>query len=179
MSPIHKLCSVHANLPKSLANEIIGWGMRNIPDAEVHEEPGRGREDEIHVTAFYGIIGDGLGPVRVVSRSYAPFTAELGPITLFSNPDYDVVKIEVASPDLHEIHSAIEHKVASITSTSSPRRYHPHVTIAYVKKGTGWPYEGDTAFEGRLFEVKTLLYSDRAGVKSAIPLTPAGGIARR
>lgn len=164
----YKLSSVQINLPKSLADKIVEWGHEHVPDSDVYEEPGCGREDEIHVTVFYGIKGEGAATVRSVCRDFKPFSVELGRISLFTtNPDFDVLKIEAISHDLHDMNKAIRRKVNYVETFPE---YNPHVTIAYLKKGRGWKHEGVDAFDGTLFNARTILFSDRSGHKSVIPL---------
>jgi 2'-5' RNA ligase len=167
LDTVHKLSSVQINLPKPLANQIIEWGHDHIQDSEIYEEePGKGREDEIHVTVLYGIKGDCPSTVKSILRDVGPFTVELETISLFTNPEFDVVKIEVQSHDLVELNKLIRRKIDYVEKFP----YRPHVTIAYVKKGKGWKHDGVDAFEGQLFNAKTVLFSNRAGDKTAIHL---------
>lgn len=164
----YKLSSVQVNLPKHLAKEIIEWGHEHVPDKDVYEHPGCGREDEIHVTVFYGIKGDCASTVRSVCNDFKPFTVELGQVSLFATkPEFDVLKIEAISHDLHQMHQAIQKKVSYVETFPE---YKPHITIAYLKKGRGWKHEGVDVFEERLFNARTVLFSNRSGIKSVIPL---------
>jgi 2'-5' RNA ligase len=58
-------------------------------------------------------------------------------ITHFETPDYDVVKFDVKSKDLVKLNKLL---TDSFEFTTDYPDYHPHMTIAYVKKGTGKKY---------------------------------------
>lgn len=50
--------SVQLNLPVALANEIISWGYKTIPERSIFSDPDKpsfGREDNAHITVLYGI----------------------------------------------------------------------------------------------------------------------------
>jgi 2'-5' RNA ligase len=166
LQTIHSLSSVQINLPKSLANKIIEWGHDHIPDSDLYEEPGKGREDEMHVTVLYGIKGDCASTVKSILKNQESFTIELGSVSLFTNPEFDVVKIEAYSHDLVEMNKLLRRKIDYVEKFP----YRPHVTIAYLHKGKGWKHEGADAFEGKLFQADTVLFSSRTGAKSDIPL---------
>jgi hypothetical protein len=71
-----------------------------------------------------------------------PIRIKLGATTLFENDDkpYDVVKIDVESADLAHLNSWVANK---LECTDKYPEYHPHITLAYVKKGLGKKYTGD------------------------------------
>src|SRR4051812_41275845 len=107
----YKLSSVQINLPRTLANEIIEWGHVHLADADIYEQPGYGREDEIHVTVLYGIEGEGVSLVRATCQDFKPFPVTLGAVGLFVNRYFDVLKIEAISTHLHAMNLSIRQKV--------------------------------------------------------------------
>lgn len=166
----YSFSSVQVNLPKSLADEIIAWGKRTIPDNEIFKDPtdpGFGREDEMHVTVLYGLHSDSSEETRRIVSKQQPFTVELGNVGIFSNDKFDVIKVNVQSPELHKLNKRLTDQV---TYTNKFKEYRPHVTIAYVKKGKGWKYNGIDDFDGKLFEADHVYFSSRSGKKTKISL---------
>lgn len=58
-------------------------------------------------------------------------------ISLFENEKFDVLKFDVESEDLIEMNRVVS---ASFACNDSCSIYHPHATIAYLKKGKGEKY---------------------------------------
>jgi 2'-5' RNA ligase len=163
--------SVQINLPDHLANKIVEWGKK-IPDNDIFRDPNNpsfGREDEIHVTVLYGIHSKSPRETKSILHNVHPFTVELKNVSLFSDKEkpFDVVKIGVESPDLHKLNTKLKNE---LDYTSNYNEYIPHVTIAYVKKGKGWKFNGDKSFDGKLFMAEEILFSPRNGSKTKIAL---------
>jgi hypothetical protein len=158
------------NLPEDLSKAIIKWGKDNISEEDLYIEDGeaKGREDDIHVTVFYGIKDDNPAEVAELFSKLKPFDIRLGLINLFKDKkEYDVLKIEVESGDLEKLHYDIEKGVD--TENTYPT-YNPHVTVGYVKKGTADKFVGDESFKGKTFKVKDIAFSDGKGVDLELPL---------
>jgi len=100
-----------------------------------HEEDndGFGREDEPHVTILYGIHADVPDEEveKLIEQIKEP-KIELKKVSAFKNDKFEVLKFDVESEDLQELNK----KFKSLPHTSTFPEYHPHVTIAYMKKGT-------------------------------------------
>lgn len=161
--------------PKDAAS--IQKFAKSIPETDLyHGEQGTdsygtsgyGIEDESHVTALYGITHDDAKAIRERVKGNGPVKFTLGKITKFSNPDapYDVLKIDVAGKDLHAINATLKKEPYQ----SDYPDYHPHITIAYVKKGMADKYVGDDRFEGQEITAPVLTFSDRNRVKTKISL---------
>lgn len=167
----YEFSSVQIMLPDGLAKRIINWGEQNIPDEDIFRDPNNasfGREDEIHITVLYGLHSRSAAETREIISKVKPFTIELGKISLFSDGDkFDVVKIGVKSPELHDLNAQFRSKV---DFTNKYDRYMPHVTIAYVKKGRGWKHSGNPTFDGELFEADHVVFSPKNGTKTRILL---------
>lgn len=159
--------STQVDLPQELSERIISWG-KNLPEDEIYtEEDGdHGREDEIHTTVLYGLIDESPDGVASVLEGVKPFKVSLGKITAFlTNDKYDVLKIDVDSPEMVKLHYALEDKLPNENTFPI---YKPHVTIAYLKKGEAEKYIGRTDFKGEKFKAREILFSSKNGDK--IPL---------
>lgn len=136
------------NLPVPMADFIIDWGRANVPDSAVYTDPHDdtlGREHEMHVTVLFGLTEpNGNRALHKLSEKYAPFPIMVGAVSLFkTNPKYDVIKLNVESPWLRKLHDDLKQ---SVPNEDKWPEYSPHVTIAYVKKGSCDKMEGTDLF---------------------------------
>ncbi len=139
----YDLATTDIRLEDHLADFIIDWGRLQIPDDAISED---GREDYIHVTVKYGLVAREMPPaLQEITKGTKPFPIFLGSISLFTtSPDFDVVKIDVESPELRRLNKRIS---AAFQCKDTHPDYHPHVTVAYVKKGTCDHLDGVDPFE--------------------------------
>lgn len=166
--------STQVNIPEQEAKPILDF-VKSIPASELYEgdKPGEyGRETEPHVTALYGLtgLGDDVRLVKGVAKKHSPIDLTLGKMSVFSNPDshYDVLKLDVESPGLHAMNASLK----NLPYKSDFPNYHPHLTLAYLKKGQAQKYVGDTRFEGEKITIPELTHSSAERVKTKIALTP-------
>jgi len=159
----YKFSSTQVNLPKEIADQIIAFGKR-IPDTDLADD---GRETEPHITVKYGLHGSDPKFVQDALAGERPATVKFGKVSLFENDEFDVVKIDVDSPDLHQLNKKV---AESQPVTDTFPTYQPHATIAYVKKGKGAKYVGDTFLEGKTATLDSVTFSGRDGDKVEIPL---------
>ncbi len=159
--------SVQVDLPQYLAKRIIAWNKKHISEKELYKEGDHfGRENEIHVTVLYGLHTACADDIKeIVKGNKIHFT--LGKISIFEHDaKYDVVKIDVAGQSLHQLNK----KLKKLKYTSSFPTYHPHVTLAYVKKGQGKKYSGINDFAGITIKSDDVIFSSKNGIKTKIKL---------
>jgi len=96
-----------------------------------------GLEDEPHCTLLYG-LHDGVSNenIKSVLDKYTYTTLKAHNISLFENPDYDVLKFDVQGDNLHETNSDLQ----QYPYTSNFPDYHPHMTVGYLNSGSGKRY---------------------------------------
>lgn len=98
-----------------------------------------GLEKEPHITVLYGfhdeINGDMIKEILEGKINF-PIKVEITGISIFENPEYDVVKFDVVSDDMVNLNKI----VSELPNTNEFGDYKPHMTISYVKKGTGFKY---------------------------------------
>jgi 2'-5' RNA ligase len=96
-----------------------------------------GLEDEPHCTLLFG-LHEGVTTEDVKSvldkHEYSPCIIHKA--SLFQNPDYDVLKFDVKGEKLHQTNKELQ----QYPFTSNFPDYHPHMTIGYLKPGTGEQY---------------------------------------
>lgn len=114
-------------------------------------------EDTPHVTVRYGLQDMTPQKVRQLLSRYPRVWIKLGRLSIFENDDVDVLKIDVQSEELHKVNRALGLHAAENTH----RQYIPHVTIAFLKKGTGRKYLHGLPqfFYGMELLFKTMTYS--------------------
>lgn len=156
--------SLQLQIPEEDAVEIYKWGLRNIPDSILAAD---GREDDIHVTIKYGIHNHDFTEGRNFFIGQKPIEIGLGEISLFENDEHDVVKIDIDSLDLMKLNKLISENM-EITDTH--KIYKPHLTLAYVLKGYGSPYNGRKDFLNKQIVSDTVCFSGKDNNKTYFKL---------
>lgn len=111
----------------------------NIDSNDLYEEEGDrtfGLEDEPHCTLLYG-LDRSVTPEQVkdILDQYTFGPCKVHNASLFEK-EYDVLKFDVKGDSLHECNKSL----CSLPHNSQYPDYHPHMTIAYLKKGSGKKY---------------------------------------
>lgn len=116
---------------------ITATGQRIIPPRSLYTDPDDstyGYDTEPHVTIKYGFDPDiGRSNVARILKGVVPFFIKLKALNRFQNENYDVVKFEVEN---HSILTELRNRCDGYPNTDSYSDYKPHMTLAYVKKGT-------------------------------------------
>lgn len=171
--------STQLNLPKEESKDILSF-VNEIPEGDLFKNPKEnytaqqtGREDQPHVTVLYGIDPKvDVQKIKDVVKGTGPIEITLGKTSTFTtNKDYDVLKVDVKSDELNSVNKIIDEKVGAPGSTF--KDYKPHITLAYLKKGSGEKYINSTEFEGKKITLKSLAFSTTKGEMVEIPLTPS------
>lgn len=113
-------------------------------------------EDEPHVTVRYGFENVGADRLRWVIDQHRGIVLTLGSLSLFRNEKADVLKVDVYSQRLHDLHAHL----GIIPNKSTFPTYIPHLTVAYLKPGTGDKYLDMRGLEGQEVRVQSVTYSD-------------------
>ncbi len=145
--------SVRTNLCEPLSGEILGWSHDFVPEEILYSVDGR--EDEPHLTVMNGVKNASPRKLKWLTRSFFPFRCVLGEISLFDNNNlFDVLKIDVCGKEIYELNRMLVGQFDTM-----PRyEFIPHVTIAYLKKGTEWESRD---FSGKSFVVSELIFSKK------------------
>lgn len=150
-----------------ILNEKYGALMLMIDDKEVVDEieaiqkqidPNdlEELEKDTHITIRYGFTGE-VNPEQIeqLVQQHSPNVVEVKELSLFQN-DVDVLKFDIDSPALQSFYAHL----GIIPNVVTHPDYHPHLTVAYLKQGTGYKYLhlGDRLI-GRKIESRSLVYS--------------------
>lgn len=163
--------STQLNLPKSLADKVISFGNSIAKsDLSINEADNRfGVEKQPHITVLYGL--DNKITEKQISKilgNVGSIDVELGKTSIFSNDEYDVLKIDVKGESLVKVNELLNKSFDTPGQTF--KDYSPHITIAYLEKGAGAKYVGDTTFEGEKVKFNDLYFSRNDGTQIKVGL---------
>ena len=140
-----------------------------IQEDDIYTEEGDktfGLEDEPHVTLLYG-LDKTVTPQEIKERlnKFSFTEATVHNASLFEN-DYDVLKFDVKSENLH----ACNAELCKLPYESDYPDYHPHLTIGYLKRGSGKKYVKQ--FKDKEYKLKPsyAVYSESDGNKTKIKI---------
>lgn len=166
-----------ALVPHDLAQEVVEWGVRNVPDNVLYldEDGNLGRELESHITIKYGLLTNDAKDVRQMFNDEKPFHAKLGKVKHFQPPElpFDVLTVEVISDDLQKVNKKVCEKFECAQGLPSDE-YHPHITIAYLKRDKAKEYIGAEVFEGKEIELDTIIFSPKKGNRTYFHVSKEG-----
>jgi 2'-5' RNA ligase len=124
-----------------------------------------GIEDEPHTTLLFGLHSNEIPDEEVMdvctSMPIGQLTLKNASLFRNSQKGYEVLKFDVENPALYDINK----KLAELPHTTEFPDYHPHCTIAYLKKGTGDKYVAQLADRTFDVSVQEIVYSKPDGSK--------------
>ena len=125
-------------------------------------------EKEPHVTVLYGFTKEEeYFNIRRDIETLPIFNIRIGNISVFDNEDWDVLKFDIISEDLIDIHEFLKENYTNNVT----RPYSAHMTIAYLEKGTSNKYLNlEQSITGTKVEVKNMFYCHNEKYKLEIPL---------
>lgn len=170
-TPKHDFSSTQVELPAAMASRVLKIGSR-IPKNLLADD---GVEMEPHITVKYGLHDESPEEVRRLLEGEGPVKVTVQGASIFDNPEFDVVKLDVDSPDLHRLNKKIAN---AMPHTDTHPDYTPHVTIAYVKKGEGKKLAQSIGAElkGSKIVMDSVTFSSKNGKKTPLPLGSADHI---
>jgi 2'-5' RNA ligase len=137
------------------------------------EDPSFGLESNPHCTLLFGLHPEVTTEdvTKVIDGHDLDKTFMVSNMSIFDNPKYDVLKFDVGEMIKgHPTLSRINRQLMSFPHTNDFPDYHPHMTIAYLKKGEGQKYVD--AFEGTQFNLSPsyAVYSKPDGTEDKIEI---------
>ena len=123
-----------------------------IKKDDIYDKEGFGIEKFSHLTLLYGfhdeVTSNDVFELYKENIPLKPIEVHVSGISIFENPEFDVVKFDVNSKLLENINKLMQ----ELPNTKTFPEYHAHITIAYVKKGEGKkyikPFEKERTFKG-------------------------------
>jgi hypothetical protein len=143
-------------------NELHKW---ILPEHLYTEEADNsyGAETEPHVTLLFGIHDGEVQEQKVIElcKSKPIGAITLHNASLFESENYDVLKYDAVNDVLYEINR----NLSQLPHTTSFPDYHPHSTVAYIKKGFGKMYAEKLAGQTHSVVPKQIVYSKPNGTR--------------
>ena len=119
---------------KDWENHLINF----FDDEDIHEE--HGIEETPHITVLFGFLPhiklDDIKP-HMTDKVISIDDIRISGLSLFKNEKYDIVKLDIESKKLHEYNAYFKE---NLENESTFPEYVPHITLAYLKVGTGQKY---------------------------------------
>lgn len=155
-----------AMISKDVCKALQKFNHKLIKDEDLYiEDDEFGREKDCHVTIRFGFTKDlNELDVRQLLKGQKEFTVEIYELDKFEPTDtYDVIMFKVKSPIMEKLN-----QLSSIYPNESDfPDYHPHITLAYVKKGT---FTEKKEGLNIVIPITEVCYSPISGGKSYFPL---------
>lgn len=107
------------------------------PEDRFHHINNKSIQSHPHITLITQVNDQQFVPLLSKLSQLTPPEVEFGPLGLFESDHYDVLYLKVHSPELEKQRKFLE-KIDY--RKKDQYTYIPHVTIAYLKKGTADPY---------------------------------------
>lgn len=162
-----KRTSTQLTLSEADAAPIIALGNRIDPADLYTAEEGYGLEDQPHITALYGLDTQEPEDARKALADFGPVKARIGNASVFENDKYDVLKFDITGDDVHRLNAELR----KLPHKSDFPDYKPHMTVAYLKKGTAQKYAGfKMGISSKELTFGTLTFSDKERTHTPVAL---------
>lgn len=127
-----------------LSTPIDNFKNLQEPISEEHiyntEENTHGLEIDPHVTVLYGLHKEvSLEDIKAAMAGINTVALKISSLGIFENEEFDVLKLDIESDDLSKLNKSL----AKLPHTNKYPEYHPHLTLGYLKPGTGKQYVKD------------------------------------
>ena len=98
----------------------------NIEQEDVYDPEDHGIEDGPHVTILYGIIEEetSVKEIKQAVKKFNAPTLTIGTVSIFENDEFDVVKFDIDSKDLHKMNAYLRETLPYHEKFPD---YHPHI----------------------------------------------------
>ena len=165
-------CSTQLNLTKG--KKAILRIAKLIREEHLHEY---GREESPHITVLENILpsltAENSTQAALSESGISEIRAVVGDCSVFSNKDYDVLKFEVLSEDLHKVNSHLNTLIeCGGCDDQEHSEYNPHITVAYLRKGIGAQYaeKFKERIAGLPLSFNNVVFSDTRGKQTNLTL---------
>lgn len=133
--------------------------LSSIEQEDIYKVEGKnyGLQPRPHLTLLYGLhkeVSDESIQNCFEGFNTDDFKVQIHGVSLFENPEFDVVKLEVLKTDKLEL---IHKRLAKLPNSDRFPEYNPHITISYVKKGLGQKYI-DPEYKYQIKNVSNVVY---------------------
>ena len=154
---------VMAEMPQTLYAPLMAFSKSIISDDMLYFDPNAepddyGREKHFHTTIKFGLTESYTQEqMAEFLRGTRVFFVNIQGMDVFSNPEFDVVKLSVGGEGLNRLREVFN----KLPNVDEHPIYRPHLTLAYVKRGLGERFKGKTTKAYSKVPVNLIKYSDR------------------
>ena len=148
---------IMAKVDDDNSKKILDFNYKFINENCLYIEEGDyGRETNVHCTIKYGLTERySKKQMKHFLYDVVPFNIEINEIGIFENDKFDVIKFNVESKDLRKLNEIF----STLPNNDEHKEYKPHITLAYIQKGTGNQFIKTSKRKGYI-PIRTLIYSD-------------------
>jgi hypothetical protein len=133
----YESCSLQIKLPDSYIETLQQWSNTHISDDLIYQEPNGtyGRDTRNHVTISIGLKEDQFTKCAAIAPECYGIKIATETVKVFENDKFDVILLGVREDD---ILNGIQKQISALADSKLVRRkFTPHVSIAFLKKGYG------------------------------------------
>lgn len=151
---------LQADFP-AVRDQLARWVEENLREQDIVKLP-----RSPHVTLLTGADKRDLAAIQKIAADHGrPIRMSMGALNIFDHPDYDVLYVEMVGDALPKMRSRLMKLPNRRAQTHS---YIPHMTVAYVKKGTADRFVGTFPFK-RVLTTYGITSIDSSGIETPIP----------
>ncbi len=141
-------------------SQVFESFCHSLPENDFLPHPETGEpwiETDHHITVKYGIES----PIQTVQEKFFTYnvSATLGNLDIFETPDYGVLFIEARGQDFYDMNRRAESELDCV----GEKPFKPHVTLGYMKPGSGKKYRGMAFFLGAKLRFNEYVFTDKDG----------------
>lgn len=134
--------------------------LDSISQDDIYKVEGKnyGLQPRPHLTLLYGLhkeVTDEEIQNCFDEMTEDDFKVQIDGVSLFENKEFDVVKLGVVVTDKL---SDINKRLSELPNSNQFPEYKPHITLAYVKKGSGQKYV-DLNYKYQIKNISKIVYS--------------------
>lgn len=166
---LYKYVLLEAEGPFKYGCAMVAFNIPKLAKIHSYLDPNdiQELETEFHATLLYGIHeGIPVESVKEIINQYEFEPCIIHNVSLFENTKNDVLKFDVQSTNFSVIHDDLK----QLPNSEKFPDYNAHITIAYLKPGTGQKYL--SKFKSLKFMVtpSSVVYSEPNGSKTKIEI---------
>jgi 2'-5' RNA ligase len=145
-------------IDEEISRKILDFNYNLIEDKHLYKDgKNYGREHHPHVTIKYGFTKSYTEKqMKKMLGKIKPFKVKVTEIDIFENDKCDVIILNIKSDVLEKLNK----KFSELPNEDEYPNYKPHITLAYVKKGTGKKFIKNSKTFSNV-PIKYIQYSDK------------------
>lgn len=154
----------------SMRDRVAEWIRDNLRETDVIKVP-----RSPHVTLLSGADKRDIQQIQQIASDYGrPIRMSMGALNIFEHPDRDVLFVEMVGDALPNMRGQL---LKLPNRRAQNHAYLPHMTVAYLRKGTAQRFIGTFPFRGVVMAFG-LTAIDANGIETTIPTSSNTALSR-